>query len=95
MHLFDWDSNNMNMDMDMDMAEMFYAFIASACNTDDGLKGSQCPELENCGCENEKLPVDPELLQDLLFQLDPSKSMGPDGIQGTFKELGDSLQGLL
>lgn len=78
------------------MAEMFNAFIASVCNTDDRLRGCQCPVLENHACENEKLAVDPELLQDLLFQLDPSKSMGPDGIHPrTLKELDDSSQGLL
>lgn len=61
---------------------MFRAFIASVCNTDDELKGSQCPELESHGCENEKLPVVPELLQDLLLQL------GPNGIHPrTLKEL--------
>ncbi|KAJ7422074.1 rna-directed dna polymerase from mobile element jockey-like [Willisornis vidua] len=31
-------------------------------------------------CKNDQLPVNPEIVQDLLLQLDPYKSMGPDGI---------------
>ncbi|TRZ06616.1 hypothetical protein HGM15179_020490 [Zosterops borbonicus] len=41
---------------------------------------SQCPELKDHDCKSDQLPVDPELVQDLLLQLDPYKSMGPDGI---------------
>lgn len=47
---------------------------------EDGPRGSQYPELENSECENDQLPMDPELLWDLLLQLDTYKSMGPDGI---------------
>ncbi|KAJ7397220.1 hypothetical protein BTVI_137436 [Pitangus sulphuratus] len=61
-------------------AEVFYAFFASTFNTDDEPGGSQWPELEDHGCENDQLPVDPETVQDLLIQLDPYKSMGPDGV---------------
>lgn len=44
----------------------------------------------NIDCGNSKLPVNPELVWDLLLQLDPCKSMGPDGIQlRTHKELTD------
>lgn len=39
-----------------------------------------CVKLISYACEKDKLPVNPELEQDLLLQLDPSKSMGPDGI---------------
>ncbi|KAJ7412859.1 RNA-directed DNA polymerase from mobile element jockey-like protein [Willisornis vidua] len=47
---------------------------------DDGPRGSQCPELENHDCENDQVPADPEVLCDLLLQLDPYKSMCPNGI---------------
>ncbi|KAJ7415251.1 hypothetical protein BTVI_38860 [Pitangus sulphuratus] len=47
---------------------------------DYGTRGSQCPELEDCDCENDQLPVDPEIVKDLLLHLDLYKSMGPDGI---------------
>ncbi|KAJ7399311.1 hypothetical protein BTVI_116089 [Pitangus sulphuratus] len=55
-------------------------FFASVFNTDDRPKGSQCPELEDHDCENDQLPVDPEIVQNLLLELDPYKCMGPDGI---------------
>lgn len=42
----------------------------SAFNTSDNLGGSQCPELEDYGCENGKLPVDSEVVWELLLQLD-------------------------
>lgn len=42
-------------------------------NTENGLLDPQNPELENHGCENAKLPANPELVQDLLLQLDPCK----------------------
>lgn len=38
------------------------------------------PELEDCDCGKNKLPANPNLLQDLLLQLDALKSMGPNGI---------------
>lgn len=37
-----------------------------------------CPELEDHDCKNYKHTAGP--VKDLLFQLDPSKSMGPHGI---------------
>lgn len=49
-------------------------------STDDGLRETQCPELENHDCENNQLPADLELVWDLLFQLYPCKSIGPDRI---------------
>lgn len=36
--------------------------------------------LRDHGCENDKLPPDPELVWDLLLHLDPHESMGPHGI---------------
>lgn len=36
---------------DINKTEKFNAFFASIFNTDDGLRGSQCPELEDHGCE--------------------------------------------
>ncbi|KAJ7399959.1 hypothetical protein BTVI_109716 [Pitangus sulphuratus] len=41
-------------------------------HTDDGLRGSQCPELEDHDCKNDQLPVEPKIVQDLLLQLDPT-----------------------
>ncbi|RMC17951.1 hypothetical protein DUI87_04825 [Hirundo rustica rustica] len=43
-------------------------------------RGSQCPALEDCDCKNDQLPNDPEVVWDQLLQLDPSKSVGPNGI---------------
>ncbi|KAJ7428141.1 rna-directed dna polymerase from mobile element jockey-like [Pitangus sulphuratus] len=63
-----------------DKTEMFNAFFVSVFNPDDGLRGSQCPELEAHVCENDKLPVDPDVVRDLLLHLDPYKSLGPDVI---------------
>ncbi|KAF4803640.1 hypothetical protein TURU_014357 [Turdus rufiventris] len=61
-------------------------------NTDDGLWGSQCPEIKEHGCENDQVPVIPELVQDVLLLLDPYKSMGSDGINPkVLKELTDVI----
>ncbi|KAJ7396611.1 hypothetical protein BTVI_143671 [Pitangus sulphuratus] len=39
--------------------------------TVDGLRGYQCPELGDYGCKNDKVPVGPEVVRDVLLQLDP------------------------
>ncbi|KAJ7396227.1 hypothetical protein BTVI_147035 [Pitangus sulphuratus] len=55
-------------------------------------RGSQCPELEDHDCENDQRPVNPEIVRDLLLQLDPYKTMGPDGIHPRIlKELSDVI----
>ncbi|KAJ7412702.1 hypothetical protein BTVI_45651 [Pitangus sulphuratus] len=69
-----------NSNRDIDKAEEFEAFFASVFNMDDGPRGVSMAELEDNDCENDQLPVDPEIVQDLLLQLDSYKSMGPDGI---------------
>lgn len=52
------------------------------------LRGCQCPELEDCGCESERISVDPEVARDLLLHLDPCNSMGPGMIHPrTLKDL--------
>lgn len=64
---------------DRDKTEVvFKAFFASVFSTDDGLRDTQCPELENHDCKNNQLPADLELVWDLLFQLYPYKSIGSD-----------------
>ncbi|KAJ7396261.1 rna-directed dna polymerase from mobile element jockey-like [Pitangus sulphuratus] len=73
-------------------AEVFNTFFASAFNRDDGPRKSQCPQLEDHDCENYQFPVKPEILWDLLLQLDPFKSMRPDGIHPRIlKELTDVI----
>ncbi|KAJ7424043.1 hypothetical protein WISP_30579 [Willisornis vidua] len=61
-------------------------------NQDDRPRGSQCPELEDHDCKNDQLPVNPEIVQDLLLQLDPYKSTEPDEIYPRIlKELDDVI----
>ncbi|KAJ7424102.1 hypothetical protein WISP_30412 [Willisornis vidua] len=74
------DENGNLVNSGRDKPEMFNAFFASIFNMDNGPRGSQCPELEDHDCEKHQLPADPELVWDLLLQLDPYKSTGPDGI---------------
>ncbi|KAF4799312.1 hypothetical protein TURU_055753 [Turdus rufiventris] len=64
---------------DRDKAE-FNSFFAFNFSMDDEPRGSQCPDLEDHDCKNDQLPVDYETVQELLLQLYPYKSMGPDGI---------------
>lgn len=74
---------------DIDKADVFNAFFVF--NIIPGLWGSQHAKQEDHGCDSDKLPVDPELWWDLLLQLDPCKSMGPDGIHlRILKELVDT-----
>ncbi|KAJ7420834.1 hypothetical protein WISP_46285 [Willisornis vidua] len=75
---------------DRDKAEMFNAF--SVFNMNDGPRGSQCPELKDHDCENDQLPDNTKILWDLLLQLDPYKSMEPDGVDPRIrKELADAI----
>ncbi|TRZ16483.1 hypothetical protein HGM15179_010612 [Zosterops borbonicus] len=47
-------------------------------------------------CENVQLPFDPEIVQELLLQLDPCRSMGHHEIQPRIlKELADVMAKLL
>ncbi|RMC09404.1 hypothetical protein DUI87_14412 [Hirundo rustica rustica] len=60
--------------------EVFNALFASVFNMDDKPRGSQCPGLEDHDWEIDQLPLDPEIVRDLLLRLDPYNSMGPDEI---------------
>lgn len=50
-----------------DRTEKRNAFFILFFKTCEGLKGSQCPELED---QNDELPVDPKVVQELLLKLD-------------------------
>ncbi|KAJ7408303.1 hypothetical protein BTVI_60226 [Pitangus sulphuratus] len=50
--------------------------LRDAQELNDRPRGSQRPELEDHECENDQLLVDPEIVWDLLLQLDPYKSDG-------------------
>ncbi|XP_028939374.1 transcription factor RFX3-like, partial [Antrostomus carolinensis] len=65
---------------DTDKAGTFNALFILVFNTEDGLRNLQSPGLETHDCENDKLPTSPKLVRDLLLQLDPYKSVRPDGI---------------
>lgn len=76
----------------MDKTRGLSTFFASIFHMDDGPRESQCPELENHNSENDQLPVDSGIVWDLLLQLDPYKSMGPDRIYPRIlKEMADVI----
>ncbi|KAM9591477.1 uncharacterized protein ACIBXB_006274 [Morphnus guianensis] len=66
---------------DVDKVETFNAFFASVLNTNDGPWDPQSPVLEDHDWGNDKLPAVPELVRDLLLQLDVHKSMGLSWVQ--------------
>ncbi|PKU46017.1 rna-directed dna polymerase from mobile element jockey-like [Limosa lapponica baueri] len=81
---------------DIDKAEKINGFFASVFNTNDGPGTPRNPGLGNCDWGNDKLPVNSELVQDLVLQLDADKSMGPNGIHPrVLKELPDVTTGHL
>jgi len=65
---------------DEDKAEILYAFFASFFNTSAGPWDAQSPGLGDCSSGGDKLTADFELVGDFLLQLNPHKSMGPNGI---------------
>ncbi|RMB96515.1 hypothetical protein DUI87_27003 [Hirundo rustica rustica] len=52
-----------------------HKLLLGMLNTNDGTRGSQCLEVEDHGCESDQLPVDAEIVQYQLLQLDPYQSM--------------------
>ncbi|RMC10404.1 hypothetical protein DUI87_13209 [Hirundo rustica rustica] len=63
---------------------------------DDRPRGFQCPELEGDDCDKDQLPGDPELVWDLLLQLEPYKSIEIDEINPRiFNGLTDVIAKLL
>lgn len=61
-----------------DKVKTFNSIFTCAFNTNDGPCNPLSPVLEGCDWRNDKTPANPELLQDLLLQLDVHNSMGPD-----------------
>lgn len=59
---------------------MSNAFFASVFNTNDELKASEYPELDDHDCEIDQLLVSSDLEWDVLLQLDPYVSVEPDRI---------------
>lgn len=57
----------------MGKAETFNSFFTPVYNTIDRLKGSQDPKPEDCDFKN-----DPEIMWNLLVQLDPSEALQKD-----------------
>lgn len=73
-------------------AKAFNAFFDSVFDRDNGPREFQRCELEDQGCRNEQLMVNPEIVQEVLLQLNPNKTMGPDGIYSRIlKELADVI----
>lgn len=66
--------------MDEDKAETFIAFFTSLFNTNGGPWDCWSPVLEDHDWESYKLPVNFQLVQYLLLQLNGNKSTGPNGI---------------
>ncbi|KAJ7421813.1 hypothetical protein WISP_41002 [Willisornis vidua] len=90
------DEHNHLTNKDKVKAETLNDFLLSVSNTSGVLWDTPSPELGNYECENEKLPEKPELQWDLLVQLDPYKSMGPDETHPRLlKDLADVIMKLL
>jgi len=90
------DGEGLLTDNEIGKAETFNAFFTSVFNTNDGLRDPGYPELEDHDGGNDKLPTNPEHVQDLLLHLDPYKSMDLDGIHPrVLKELADVIAGPL
>ncbi|KAJ7426731.1 hypothetical protein WISP_13216 [Willisornis vidua] len=74
----------------LDMKKADFRLLREFMN--EGSRGSQYSELEHHDCENDQFPNHPEIVWDLLLQLDPYKSMGPDGIHPRIlKMLADAI----
>ncbi|RMB99700.1 hypothetical protein DUI87_23702 [Hirundo rustica rustica] len=54
--------------------------VVNLGGTDDWPRRSQCPELDKYDYDNDKVPVDPEILWDLLLKLDLLRCIRSDGI---------------
>ncbi|KAJ7404783.1 rna-directed dna polymerase from mobile element jockey-like [Willisornis vidua] len=86
------DEDDLLTNRNTDKAEIFNAFFTLVFKTKDGLYGSQNSQLEDHECENNELPVNPDLVRDLLLQLDLCNFMGPDRIHPrVLKELANVI----
>ncbi|KAF4787883.1 hypothetical protein TURU_165046 [Turdus rufiventris] len=60
-----------------------FSSLKEGCSLQHGewVMGASSPELEIHDCKNYQFPADPEIVWDLLLQLGPYRSMGPNGTQ--------------
>ncbi|PKU42403.1 rna-directed dna polymerase from mobile element jockey-like [Limosa lapponica baueri] len=70
---------------------MFNAAFTSFFNTSDGPWDPQSPVLEDHDGGDGRFPANPELVQDLLLQLDAQKAMRPDEVHPRALEEPDNV----
>lgn len=72
------DKNGHLANRDTGKAETFNGCFASVFTTSDGFWDPWSLELEDQGCANNQPPANPQLVCNLLFHMDASKSMRPN-----------------